>query len=430
MTAPEKLRVAVIGAGAAGLCAARHISAQPEAFAPPVVFEASSRIGGTWVYTEETGQGPDGLPIHSSMYRDLRTNLPKEVMAFPDFPFDPSLPSFLPHGDVLAYLEQYAEHFCLQQHVRLRWRVDAVCPSQGGWDVTASWVQDQQVQTTEHFDAIFICSGHYSDPFMPSIPGLGTFSGQLLHSHEYRSPEPFAGCAVVLLGAGPSGVDLALQLAPVARQVTLSHQQPPLAGLPETVLQAPPVAAVAGDMVQFSNGTKQRAEVLLLCTGYRYHFPFLAPACLGLQLTEQAVLPLYQHLLPPRCPKLFFIGLCQQVCPFPLFHCQLRFCLAVLQGTCPLPPPADMQAAAEEELQQHLAKEGSLKHLHRLGERQWGYCQELAQLAGFEPLPPVLKELNAAVQTSRAQNISTYRSLNYRVLSANNWELVGAAGDG
>ncbi|EMP24816.1 hypothetical protein UY3_18118 [Chelonia mydas] len=39
-------------------------------------------------------------------------------MAFPDFPFDPSLPSFLHHSDVLAYLESYADHFCVREHIR------------------------------------------------------------------------------------------------------------------------------------------------------------------------------------------------------------------------------------------------------------------------------------------------------------------------
>lgn len=56
-----------------------------------------------------------------------RTNLPKEVMAFPDFPFDPALPSFLHHSDVLAYLESYAKHFGIKDYVRVRVR------GTGGW---------------------------------------------------------------------------------------------------------------------------------------------------------------------------------------------------------------------------------------------------------------------------------------------------------
>ena len=67
-----RLRVAVIGAGAAGLCAARHILARPGAFEPPVVYELSEHVGGTWFYEERVGCYDNGLPIHSSMYRNLR----------------------------------------------------------------------------------------------------------------------------------------------------------------------------------------------------------------------------------------------------------------------------------------------------------------------------------------------------------------------
>lgn len=69
------LRVGVIGAGAAGLVAARLVAAGADTFAPPVVFEQASEIGGTWVYTETTGRDKHGLPVHSSMYRNLRSVL-------------------------------------------------------------------------------------------------------------------------------------------------------------------------------------------------------------------------------------------------------------------------------------------------------------------------------------------------------------------
>uniref|UniRef100_A0A8C7XX67 Flavin-containing monooxygenase n=1 Tax=Oryzias sinensis TaxID=183150 RepID=A0A8C7XX67_9TELE len=70
------LRVAVVGAGAAGL----------------LVFEATGGVGGTWCYMEHVHE--DGRPVYSSM-----TNLPKEVMMFPDFPFASYLSSFLSHQE-------------------------------------------------------------------------------------------------------------------------------------------------------------------------------------------------------------------------------------------------------------------------------------------------------------------------------------------
>jgi len=75
----QRLRVAVIGAGAAGLVALRHLRDHLDTF-QPVAFEQTQQIGGTWVYSDEVGiDSSTGRPVHSSMYRHLRVNLPKEV---------------------------------------------------------------------------------------------------------------------------------------------------------------------------------------------------------------------------------------------------------------------------------------------------------------------------------------------------------------
>ncbi|XP_053239964.1 uncharacterized protein LOC128411558 isoform X1 [Podarcis raffonei] len=432
--ASQKLQVAVVGAGAAGLCVARHILASPETFAPPMVFEASGCLGGTWVYLEEEAEG---RPTHSSMYRDLRTNLPKEVMAFPDFPFDPALPSFLHHSDVLAYLESYAEHFGVYDHIQFRSEVSHIRPvsssegQPGGWEVTATQQRPETTQkVTKHFDAVMVCTGHYANPFIPPIPGLDSFQGRLLHSHSYRRPEPFAGQRVVLVGAGPSGVDLALQLAPLAARVVLSHQGPPVRGLPRDVLQVPPLARVSAETVVPGDGSALPADALILCTGYQYRFPFLDLAQLGLRETEYGLGPLYRHLLAPRHPSLFLVGVCQQICPFPHFHCQALFALAVLKGGCPLPSAAEMEADAQAQLDRHLRQGGLARHFLRLRAQQWSYAEELALLAGFPPLPPAVREIYEATRASRAQDVSTYRGRNYRLLGPDAWEVVqGEAGD-
>ena len=66
-----RLRVCVIGAGAAGLSAARHLTSELDTF-DVQVFEQSSCVGGTWVFTEDTGVDERGIPVHSSVYRNLR----------------------------------------------------------------------------------------------------------------------------------------------------------------------------------------------------------------------------------------------------------------------------------------------------------------------------------------------------------------------
>lgn len=74
----SKKKVAVIGAGAAGLAACRRLR---DAGLSVKVLEKTRYVGGVWKYT------PGGV-----VYKSLVTNLPKEIMAFPDFPFDSALP--------------------------------------------------------------------------------------------------------------------------------------------------------------------------------------------------------------------------------------------------------------------------------------------------------------------------------------------------
>merc|ERR1711973_843898 len=114
MTAEQKLiEVAVIGAGAAGLCAAKHLvhrNQNPNIKVAPVIFEKGWNVGGLWNYDENVG-----ADTHSSIYAGLKTNLPKEIMAFPDYPFPESKHSFLTHVEVKDYLHSYAKHFELEK---------------------------------------------------------------------------------------------------------------------------------------------------------------------------------------------------------------------------------------------------------------------------------------------------------------------------
>lgn len=85
-------KVAVIGAGAAGLSAARELKREGHGV---VVFERGGQLGGVWVYSPESESDPLGLDptrkiVHSSLYASLRINFPREAMGFREFPFAPS----------------------------------------------------------------------------------------------------------------------------------------------------------------------------------------------------------------------------------------------------------------------------------------------------------------------------------------------------
>ncbi|XP_029106945.1 flavin-containing monooxygenase FMO GS-OX-like 3 [Scleropages formosus] len=426
----EKVRVAVLGTGAAGLCAAQHLLSRPETFAPPVVFEMTERVGGTWVYEERTGVYDNGWPIHSSMYRDLRTNLPKEVMMFPDFPFDPKLPSFLSHRDVLQYLERYCESQGIMPHIKFGTMVEEVKPitvmtgeGKTTWEVTSCAASGGR--RTDTFDSVFICNGHYSVPYLPSIPGLEHFKGRVMHSHSYRYPEPFAGHSVVVLGAGPSGADISVELADVGAQVILSHGNTPIKCLfPTGVHQAPPISKVLENgELQFLDGSLAHPQVLLFCTGYKFNYPFLDTNILGLQIQDHWISPLYKFLVPPAFPSLFIVGICKIICPFPHFDCQVRFALAVLDGTITLPSQADMEEQIERETEERI-KEGLELNQLTMKSRQWKYYQMLANMAGFKPPPPVTRSLLEEVMSQRQKHPRQYREFNYRIVNDTQWELL------
>ena len=176
----SQIRICIIGAGAAGICAAKHLSKLTPALnamenAPdlpnfsPVVFEKANNIGGTWVYYDtkekvdklstQKGQENDLLEIHSSMYKNMYTNLPKEVMAYPDFPFPSNTSrSFLHHTEIQQYLEGYVKHFDLEQFIQFGTEVLSVKPfkSELGkmtWEVHTKNIETNAYETHE-FDLI------------------------------------------------------------------------------------------------------------------------------------------------------------------------------------------------------------------------------------------------------------------------------------
>ncbi|KAM0931687.1 hypothetical protein ACQ4PT_000190 [Festuca glaucescens] len=173
-------RVAVIGAGAAGLVAARELRREGH---DAVVFERAAGVGGTWLYNPAASADPLGAgSVHSSLYASLRTNIPRECMGFFDFPFvaDESTgdPRRYPgHDEVLRYLEMFARRFDLHGLVRLerevvRVRKDA---SAASWRVVysrklAGAVSDELEE--EVFDAVVVCNGHFTEPRLAGIAGM------------------------------------------------------------------------------------------------------------------------------------------------------------------------------------------------------------------------------------------------------------------
>lgn len=180
-TAPELLtsrHVAVIGAGAGGLVAARELRREGHRV---VVFEQGDQIGGSWVYTADVESDPVGLDpkrrvVHSSLYNSLRTNLSRESMGFRDYPFrrkegkGRDSRRFPSHREVLMYLNDFAVDFKINELVRLQTEVVFAGLGEGGkWTVRSRSLQSNCVD--EIYDAVVVCNGHYFHPRLPHIPG-------------------------------------------------------------------------------------------------------------------------------------------------------------------------------------------------------------------------------------------------------------------
>ncbi|KAI4469076.1 dimethylaniline monooxygenase [Holotrichia oblita] len=168
------MEVCVIGAGAAGLAAARH--AQDAGF-NCTVYEMSSDVGGVWIYTDDTHHDKYGYPVHSAMYKGLYTNLPKEIMGFPDFSIRDHPQSYLSQEEILRFLNDYTDNFNLRPLIQFNHIVNEIYPLDGGkWRVTVV-NKLTKASSSNVYDCVMICTGHYSSPYYPNIPGRDTFKG-------------------------------------------------------------------------------------------------------------------------------------------------------------------------------------------------------------------------------------------------------------
>ena len=172
-------------------------------------FEKGSAPGGLWRYDNDSGT--------SAAYRSLQIDTSSRSLAYPDFPVPQHWPAYLGTNQVLAYLEGYAREFGVDGAVQTSTEVLAVEPVAGRWLVTTDRHGAQE------YDAVVVANGHLSKPRSPSF--AGAFTGERLHSHDYRTSEPFRGKVVVVVGMGNSGCDIAVDLARVADQVFLSTRR-------------------------------------------------------------------------------------------------------------------------------------------------------------------------------------------------------------
>ncbi|WDK19742.1 hypothetical protein CGRA01v4_11029 [Colletotrichum graminicola] len=235
--ASQSKRVAIIGAGPSGLVAIKECLA---AGLTVQCFERAHALGGQWLYepapTAET---------HSSVYAGVILNSSRAISGFSDFPIDPArYPVHYSHRLHLRYLNEYAAHFGLAKHVRFNTLVvGCVQRPDGGWEVRvrSDNSEDGDGEEVLTFDAVVSGNGASGKPLVPEYEGRERFKGEVLHSHYYRIPSAFEGKKVVVVGLGPSAVDIACEVAPLAKELTIINRRGGWI-LPRSLLGKPPEA--------------------------------------------------------------------------------------------------------------------------------------------------------------------------------------------
>ncbi len=197
-------RYAVIGAGPSGLAAARALQREGIAIEG---FEASHGVGGLW----------DIDNPRSTVYESAHLISSRTTTEFAEFPMSATV-DYPGHRELLAYFRDYTDHFGLTSLFRFDTRVTRVSRGDDGdWHVTAVGPDGE---STRRYTGVILANGTLAEPQIPEFPG--TFTGEILHTSAYRSGRQLTGRRVLIVGAGNSGCDIAVDAVHHAASVDLS----------------------------------------------------------------------------------------------------------------------------------------------------------------------------------------------------------------
>ena len=205
----ENKRVCIIGAGCSGLAAIKNLV--QAGVRDIVCYEKNDQIGGNWVYT--AGES------HSSVCETTHIISSKKLSEYIDFPMPDDYPDYPSHNQILKYFQSYADHFDLRKFIQFNTAIEKVEKLEN-----EKWKVKLNIGEEKIFDYLMVANGHHSVPRMPDFPGK--FEGEILHSHAYKTNQGYEGKRVLVIGAGNSGCDCAVEISRVADYVAISLRRP------------------------------------------------------------------------------------------------------------------------------------------------------------------------------------------------------------
>ncbi|MFH0520905.1 flavin-containing monooxygenase [Streptomyces sp. M41] len=184
---PTDRPVYVIGGGPGGLSVAHALRAQG---LRAVVLEKSDRVGASW------RRHYDRLHLHTV----------RRLSGLPGLPMPRRFGRWVSRDDVVRYLEKYAEHHDLEIVTGVEVSRVEPSPDGSGWLLRATGGRELTGA------AVVVATGHNHTPRIPAWPGRDTYGGDFRHAGEYRDPAPYAGRDVLVVGAGNTGAEIAVDL--------------------------------------------------------------------------------------------------------------------------------------------------------------------------------------------------------------------------
>ena len=437
---------AVIGAGSSGIAAAKALHERGLEFD---VYEKSDRVGGNWVFGNKNGM--------SAAYRYLHINTSRERMQYSDFPMPKSYPDFPRHDQIAAYFDAYVDHFGFRDRILFETGVErAVRLDDGSWEISADagatkrydmllvanghhWDKrwpEPAFPGADEFEGIQMHAHDYVDnEFLKDkdvvVLGMGNSAMDIsveaseVASNTYLAarrgawivPKYLFGKPLDTLATNPR-VPFTVGGRILEKIVTMHVGRPEKFGLPKPdhhlgqahptisgrihdriqhgkVVPRPNIARLGRDWVEFADGSRMHADVVIYCTGYKITFPFFDSAFIS---APDNHIELFWRVFEPDVANLAFIGLLQPLgAIMPLAEAQGAWVAEYIRGEYHLPPAEEMRAFIAKDMEamrkryvsskRHTIQVDFDEYLFRLaGERRAGAARAAA--AGFASQVP------------------------------------------
>jgi hypothetical protein len=346
----NQLKYLIIGAGPSGLAGARNFQKYEIPFE---VVESYSDVGGLWNI-----ENPQ-----STVYKSAHLISSKTMTEFTEFPMDEQIAPYPSHADLLEYFKKFAKHFNLYAHIKFKTKVNKIKREGENWKVTFSDGHEQL------YRGIVLASGTLHEPTIPQFKG--EFTGEMIHSSKYKNADVFKDKRVLIIGAGNSGCDIAVDAIHYAKKVDISLRRgyhfvpkfimgrpadamgkiklpawlkqkidsvilklftgdPEKFGFPKPdhkLYESHPIVNslilhhlghgdikvqkdidhFEGKKVYFKDNTSQEYDLILLATGYKLHYPYIEKS--ELNWTQGAAPQLFLNIFHPTYQNVFVLGM-------------------------------------------------------------------------------------------------------------------------